>query len=218
MKTFLSIGTGPGIGQATAERFAQEGFRIIVSARSTEKTNALAENLKQKGYQAEARTVDASDPANVAALIDAVEKQYGSIEVLHYNAASLRQATITDQPQNTLVSDLAVNIGGALAATQAAAKHMTQKKAGTILLTGGGFAFAPSPDYLSLSIGKAGIRALAQGLFETFKSQDVHIATVTVATFVTPNSQEALDVGDQFWQLHSQSKDSWTAEIIFPSN
>lgn len=218
MKTFLSIGTGPGIGQATAERFAQEGFRIIVSARSDEKTKAVAENLKEKGYQAEAHTVDASDPANVAALIEAVEKQYGAIEVLHYNAASLRQATIVDQPQDTFVSDLAVNIGGALAAAQTAVKQMAQKKVGTILLTGGGFALAPNPDYLSLSIGKAGIRALAQGLFESFKSQDVHIATVTVATYVTPASKEAVGIAEQFWQLHNQPKDNWTAEVVFPSN
>lgn len=33
MKTFLSIGTGPGIGFATAERFAREGFRVVLSAR-----------------------------------------------------------------------------------------------------------------------------------------------------------------------------------------
>jgi hypothetical protein len=38
--------------------------------------------------------------------------------------------------------------------------------AGAILLTGGGFALARSPDFLSISIGKAGIRALARGLFD----------------------------------------------------
>ena len=61
MKIFLSIGTGPGIGLATAEKFAKEGFCIIVSARTTEKVNSFAEQLKAKGYQAQARTVDASD-------------------------------------------------------------------------------------------------------------------------------------------------------------
>ncbi|EMM1151667.1 SDR family NAD(P)-dependent oxidoreductase [Citrobacter freundii] len=46
MKVFLSIGTGPGIGFATAERFARAGFRIILSARSEEKTQALARRLR----------------------------------------------------------------------------------------------------------------------------------------------------------------------------
>jgi len=218
MKTFLSIGTGPGIGLATAERFAKEGFRVIVSARTSEKTNAIAEQLKAKGYQSEARTVEASDPNSVANLIAASEKEFGSIDVLHYNAASMRQATVQAQPKETFVTDLAVNIGGALAATQAVAEKMIANKSGTILLTGGGFAVYPHPDYLSLSIGKAGIRALTLGLFESFKEQGVHIASVTVATLVSPESREATDIADNFWSLHNQSADSWTAEITYPAN
>ena len=40
MKTFLSIGSGPGMGMATAERFAKEGFQIVLSARDAAKTQA----------------------------------------------------------------------------------------------------------------------------------------------------------------------------------
>jgi NAD(P)-dependent dehydrogenase (short-subunit alcohol dehydrogenase family) len=42
MKTFLSIGSGPGMGIATAERFAKEGFQIVLSARNVTKTQELA--------------------------------------------------------------------------------------------------------------------------------------------------------------------------------
>lgn len=98
MKTFLSIGTGPGIGLATAERFAKEGFHVILSARNVEKTQSLVEKLKAKGYSAEAKTVDASNPASVAALVASADEEHGSIDVLHYNAAALRQATISSQP------------------------------------------------------------------------------------------------------------------------
>jgi NADP-dependent 3-hydroxy acid dehydrogenase YdfG len=110
--------------------------------------------------------VDSSDPESVTKLVAEVEKQYGSIDVLHYNAASMRRATLAEQPCDTFVGDLAVNIGGALVAAQAVAPKMEERKSGAILLTGGGLALAPSPNYLSLSIGKAGIRALALGLFE----------------------------------------------------
>jgi NADP-dependent 3-hydroxy acid dehydrogenase YdfG len=42
MKTFLSVGTAPGMGLATAERFAKEGFRVILSARNAARTQELA--------------------------------------------------------------------------------------------------------------------------------------------------------------------------------
>ena len=215
MKTFLSIGTGPGIGFATAERFAKEGFHVILSARDAEKLQALVDKLKAKEYSAESQTVDASDPAGVADLVATAEKQYGAVDVLHYNAAAIRQATISSQPQETFIPDLAVNIGGALAATQAAAPNMIRNGSGTVLYTGGGFALYPHPEYLSISIGKAGIRALALGLFETFKEQGVHVATVTVAAMVSPGSRESSDISEEFWKLYSQSRNSWTAEVTY---
>ncbi|MPS48016.1 SDR family NAD(P)-dependent oxidoreductase [Methylobacillus sp.] len=217
MKTFLSIGTGPGIGFETAARFAQEGYRVVLSARNADKLNALAKVLHQSNHQVEVRTVNASNPASVIALIDEVENTLGPIDILHYNAANLRQATVEEQPADSFVSDLAVNIGGALAAIQAVKPRQESRGQGTILMTGGGFALYPSPDYLSLSIGKAGIRTITLGLFEPFKQKNVHIATVTVATFVSAGSKEARDIAEQFWQLHSQPQASWTAEIMYPA-
>jgi NADP-dependent 3-hydroxy acid dehydrogenase YdfG len=178
VKIFLSIGSGPGMGLATAERFAKNGFQIVLSARNAVKTQELADELKAKGYKVDVRTIDSSDPSSVASLIAGVEKQFGSIDVLHYNAASMRKATLAEQPRDTFNGDLAVNIGGALAAAQAVAPKMSEHGSGTILLTGGGFALEPSADYLSLSIGKAGIRALAHGLFDSFKEKGIHVATV----------------------------------------
>jgi NAD(P)-dependent dehydrogenase (short-subunit alcohol dehydrogenase family) len=153
------------MGFATAERFAKEGFQVVLSARNTTKTQELAEQLKAKGYKVEVRAVDAANPSSVASLVADVEKQFGAIDVLHYNAAFIRKATLTEQPRETFNTDLAVNVGGALVAAQAVAAKMSERGAGTILLTGGGFALEPNPEYLSLSIGKAGIRALAYGLF-----------------------------------------------------
>ena len=215
MKTFLSIGSGPGMGFATAERFAKEGFQVILSARNAAKTQELAHQLKAEGYKAEARTVDAGDSSSVANLISEVEKQFGSIDVLHYNAASMRKARLLEQPRDTFNKDLSVNIGGALVAAQAVAPKMSERGSGTILLTGGGFALQPHPDYLSLSIGKAGIRALAHGLFESYKEKGIHVATVTVATFVNPASEDAAAVAERFWQLHNQPKGAWTAELHY---
>jgi len=215
MKNFLSIGTGPGMGYETAARFAREGFRIILSARDAEKGEELLRKLRNEGFSVEYRRVDASSAENIAELMSAVQKEFGDIDVVHYNAAAMRQNTIDAQPAESFNDDLAVNIGGALDATKAAAAEMSKRKNGTILLTGGGFALAPHPEFLSLSIGKAGIRALVLGLFEPLKKDHVHIATVTVSASVAPDSKEAKDVGELFWQLHNQPVDEWTSEASY---
>jgi NAD(P)-dependent dehydrogenase (short-subunit alcohol dehydrogenase family) len=216
VKTFLSIGSGPGMGYATAARFAREGFQIVLSARNPTNTRELADRLRAKGYRAEVRIVNSADPDSVAALIAEVEKQFGSIDVLHYNAASIRKATLSEQPRATFVQDLAVNIGGALVATQAVTQQMSGRRSGTILLTGGSLSLAPNSELISLSIGKAGIRALTLGTFESFKRKGIHVATVTVWAAVAPDSEAAEAVAELFWHLHSQPIDEWTAEVMYP--
>jgi NAD(P)-dependent dehydrogenase (short-subunit alcohol dehydrogenase family) len=215
MKTFLSIGAGPGMGFATAERFAKEGLVVVLAARNVARTQELAERLISRGYKAEGRKVDSSDPDSIAELVAEIQRQHGSIDVLHYNAASNRMASLSEQPRDSFNGDLAVNIGGALVAAQAVAPGMEEQKSGAILLTGGGFALAPSPDFLSISIGKAGIRALALGLFEPFREKGIHVATVTVCTLVSPESKEAASVAEQFWRLYSQPKNAWTFEATY---
>lgn len=203
------------MGFAAAERFAKEGFQIVLSARNAAKTQALADQLKAKGYKAEVRTVDVSDPSSVAALVAEVEKTFGGIEVVHYNTATMRYETIAEQPLETFNLDLAVNIGGALAAVQAVVPHMSERGSGAILLTGGGYSLKPNPACISLSIGKAGIRALAHGLFESLAQQGVHIGSVTVAASIVPGSEQVNGAADYFWALYSQPRDAWTAELKY---
>lgn len=217
MKTFLGIGSGPGMSVATAERFAKEGFQIVLSARNAPRTQALADQLKAKGHKADMRMVDAGDPSSVGSMVADVERSFGGIDVLHYNVAFMRKATIADQPRESFNADLAVNIGGALAAIQAAVPSMAERGSGSILLTGGGYALKPNPDYLSLSIGKAGIRALAYGLFDSLAQNGIHIATVTVMATVVPGSKEVYAIAEHFWALHNQPKDEWAAEVKYVS-
>lgn len=211
LKTYLLIGAGPGIGLATAQKFASEGYRVVLAARTRERIQKLAETIPD----AEIRQVDAANPVALAHLVSEVEDSFSGIDVLHYNAGVIRNSKVQDQPQASFNDDLAINIGGALAAIQAAAPSMLDRKTGTILLTGGGFALAPHPDYLSISIGKAGIRTLAQGLFEEFRDGGVHVATVTVAGFVNPDTEDTKRIADAFWDLNSQPAADWTLETVY---
>ncbi|KXU87071.1 short-chain dehydrogenase [Caballeronia megalochromosomata] len=217
MKTFLSIGSGPGIGIATATRFAQEGFRVILTSRNPENLADRATQLSEKGYTVGIRSGDAGNLDSVLQLVRETEAEYGAIDVLHFNSASMHSDSIETQSIETFVPDLTVNIGAALVATQAASRGMLARGSGAILLTGGALATHPHPDYLLLGIGKAGIKNLAYAVFDNFKERGVHVASVTVATFVTADSPEARGVAQAFWDLYAQPRESWTPEVIYPA-
>ena len=81
------------------------------------------------------------------------------------------------------------------------------------LSTGGGLALAPHPGYLSISLGKADIRAVAQGLFDGFRGRGLHVAAVTVARFVNPVPDRQA-IADAFWTLHAQPRKARTVGTI----
>lgn len=210
---FLGIGVGSGIGLSTAIRFAKSGFRPVLAARNVEALEPLAhEILTLSGQKSETVAVDAADPDQVIALAN----RYGTdVRVLHYNAAVLRAQRLQDQSIESLGSDIQVNVSGALLAIKAFAPYLVANGSGTILLTGGGLAIAPSSDYLTLSVGKAGIRCIAQALFPDLAAQGVHIATLTIAKGIAPRSEDAEAIGEAFWKLHQQPLAQWEWEAHF---
>ncbi len=219
-KTFLSIGAGPGIGLATARRFAREGYKIVLAARNAERLLASAASLQTAGFAVETRTVDAGNPAAVAALVASIGPE---LHVLHYNAgvlhydaqARLQTRTIDDESISSLVSDVQIDLTGALAAVKAALPALRAHAGGTVLLTGGGLGVQPQGNFFTLSVGKAGIRAAGLALFEPLRKEGIHVATVTVSRLVSPDSPQTEEIAEAFWTLHAQPEGEWTFETIY---
>ena len=88
---------------------------------------------------------------------------------------------------------------------------------GTVLFTGGGFALAPSPDYTSLSVGKAALRAYAHALHAEQQETGVHVTTVTIRGFLKPGD-ERFDpevIAPVYLELHQRPRDQWQAEYVY---
>ena len=143
MKTFLSIGSGPGMGMATASRFAGEGFRVVLSSRNKSNVAAQADQLRAAGFAAEGRVADASDITSIAELIREVEVETGGVDVLHFNAAAMHDGNLETQSVAGFIQDLSTNIGAVYAAIKAVSPRMAARGEGAILLTGGMFATQP---------------------------------------------------------------------------
>jgi short-subunit dehydrogenase len=211
-KLFIGIGVGPGLGASTAERFAQEGFDILLTARNRNRVLELADAIAKKtGVNATALELDAS---NLKAIAEFSEKYGSSADVVQFNAAAISSPVLQDASVESLENDLRLDITSPLVTIKGFTSHMAEKGKGTILLTGGALAMYPSADYLTLSIGKAGIRAMTEALFPQLAKRGIHIATVTVAKSVSPGSSDAKQVAAEFWNLHNQPRDKWAWEFV----
>ncbi len=68
--TTLITGASQGIGKATALLFAKNGYNLIITARSKDKLEAVAEEIRSLGRQVLAITADTSDRSAVQALVN----------------------------------------------------------------------------------------------------------------------------------------------------
>lgn len=209
---YVGIGIGPGMGFSTAEKFAKEGYDVVITGRDQAKLDKLATELKKVSRG----KVEVSnlDPKNLADLEKFVSAQGESVSVLHYNAASMHNKSLFDSSADSLNEDMQVDITAPLVAIKSIAPHMMKNKKGSILLTGGGFALYPNFEYLTLSIGKAGIRSMTEALFPELAKSGIHIATLTVLKIVNAASEDSKAAAEAFWQLHNQPKESWTWESV----
>src|SRR3954468_1335534 len=80
--TAVVTGASSGIGAATARRLAAEGFEVVLTARRTDRIEALAKEIAESGGSARAITLDVTDrPA-----VDAFAAEVGRVDVLVNNA------------------------------------------------------------------------------------------------------------------------------------
>jgi short-subunit dehydrogenase len=220
-KTLLVIGAGPGIGLATARRFAREGYDIALSSRSLHNLQDHARRLGEEGARVTLMEVDACKPAQVHDIVTRLAQE-GPLTVL-YNASVVRYEEhggprfmpLVDHSVAELQSDMMVNLTSVLVAVRAAALAMAARGAGSIFITGGGFGIDPHPDFLPLSVGKAGIRAIAKAMFAPLKEQGIHIGTVTIHRRIAPDSQETRDIADRFWALEAAPREAWEWEETY---
>ncbi|MGO7733118.1 SDR family oxidoreductase [Rhizobium leguminosarum] len=212
--SLLIIGAGPGMSDATAERFGKEGWHILLGARTKARVDEQVGALVAKGIKADALQVDASKPDAVRDAFAKAEEITGGLKAVLYNASIVRQQDLFSMTDAEIESDLAINVGGAMATVRAAVDTFGDR-GGVILFTGGGFAVHPNADWMSLSVGKAGARALVQALAPELAKKKIRLGMMTVATLVAPGSKEASDVAEGFWTLANNKDSAW--ETVYPA-
>jgi 3-oxoacyl-[acyl-carrier protein] reductase len=135
----LITGGAAGIGKATAERFAEEGAKVVICDVSEQAGQEVAKTL---GPEASFYKVNVADRQSVQAWVDDVAAKYGRVDVLVNNAGVLRDGTLVKVQEGKLVKQMpeadfdlviGINLKGVFNCTQAVAPYMIRQSGGVIL-------------------------------------------------------------------------------------
>ncbi|NYI07786.1 SDR family NAD(P)-dependent oxidoreductase [Allostreptomyces psammosilenae] len=213
MSGAVVVGAGPGIGRSVARRFAREGLPVAVVARRSETARATAEAVAPFGVPVVPLVADSTDETALRAALDAAAARIGPPDVVVYNAAIIQADAPGELPARAQLDAWAVNVVGALTTAAHVAPGMAERGGGTFVVTGG--MPQPDPRYVSLSLGKAGVRALVALLDAEYGASGVHVATVTVDGPVAPGTAfDPDDIAEHYWRLHTQPPARWEREVV----
>ena len=198
-KVALVTGGNSGIGACTAELFAKEGAKVVISARRVEQLEAVAEKIKAAGGEALAVPCDISKKEQCTQAIQKTVEAFGTIDILVNNAGVVDSGIeaiekVTDQTIDSLID---INTKGTLYLTREASKIMLEKKSGSIVNVasvagytgGGGVAYVAS---------KAAVIGMTKNIAMRCASENVRCNALCPGSVVTPMTmsmkKENLDV------------------------
>jgi len=171
-KVAIVTGSALNIGRATALALARDGYRVMVTARSSADDCArTAALIVEAGGEAAVHLADISDASQAKGLIEAAVSRFGRLDVLVNNASVRRQTKFSDLGVEEWREIMGSTLDGAFYCAHAAAPHILAAGGGSIVNLGGISAHLGAKGRVHAVTAKAGMlgmtRALAKELAPT---------------------------------------------------
>ncbi len=188
-----------------ARVFGGHGFRVALIARSQDRLEKLVGELGERGITAAAFSADIRDRDALTAALTSAGEVLGPVDVLEYSPSPT--GPITPAAQTTAASAAAqfeLHVLGAVAAVQTVLPGMLARGEGTVLLTTGVSSTVPAPFLANVGLAMAGLRNWAHTLHADLRPRGIHVATVTIASGITPGDPVADPdvIGARYYDLH----------------
>ncbi len=194
MNTLVITGGSSGIGKATAELFAQKGWRVFEWSRSGKSTDTITHI-----------SCDVTKHEETKAAARQVIEQAGQIDVFISNAGFGISGAIEFTTTEDAHRQMEVNFFGALNSVQAVLPYMRERKAGHIIFTSSVAAVLSIPYQSFYSASKAAINALALALQNEVRAFGIHVSVLMpgdVATGFTAARKKSEDGSEAYGNIH----------------
>jgi NAD(P)-dependent dehydrogenase (short-subunit alcohol dehydrogenase family) len=187
-------GTG-ALGGTLCEGLAQAGAHVVVAGRSVERGNERVAAIKKLGGAASFVAVDATDPASVQSLLDAMVKQHGRVHAA-VNCAGVNSPTpLFDITREEFDRIIAGNLFATLLGCQVFGKHMVDAGGGAILNIGSVSSFRPLSRVYTYSASKAAVLNLTRNIARELAPQHVRVNCLCPGFFPAEQNRKILDKG-----------------------
>ena len=232
----LPVGVRWGIGGAVAQKFAQEGFAVVLTTRTAANATGLEKAIVEQGGTSAIVELDLVSEQSIAKAFAATREKFGDPDVLVYNAGYLEgrdlppdQELLEHVPLDILETAQHISSRGPFLVAKEVLPAMRQRGSGSFLISNNAASLRGRKRLTgqSLYYPRVMMRTLAQVLTEEYSEHGVHVANVVIdglidspGTRALPRAQQhpelvmsPVKIAEAFYYLHTQDRSCWTHEL-----
>ncbi|HXO02173.1 MAG TPA: glucose 1-dehydrogenase [Stellaceae bacterium] len=201
-KVALVAGAGGGIGGAGAEALAREGAAVFCTDSDSVAAEATAARIRVAGGRAAASALDVRDRAAVDAVIAAVVREFGRLDIVLESAGIAHRLDFLDLDAETWDRIIAVNLTGMFHIGQAAARQMVKHGGGSIINVTSQLAEVARPERAAYVASKGGARSLTHAMAVDLAAHGIRVNAIapgptltglTRANYTDPEARRATE-------------------------
>ncbi len=232
----LPAGVRWGVGGAIAQKFAREGFFVVLTTRAASNASALAEAIMAQGGDCMIVEMDLVSQGSISTAFATIRQDAGDPDVLIYNAGYLEGRDLPAEKElleyiPVEMFDTAQHIAsrGPFLVAKEVLPAMRRKGEGSFIFSNNSKSLRGHKRYTgeSLYYPRVMMRTLSQVLTEEYSEYGVHVANVVIdgtidspGTRALPKIQNQPDlvmnqvkIAEAFYYLHTQDRSCWTHEL-----
>ncbi len=190
-KVIAITGASSGIGEAAALLLAERGAKIVLGARRTDRLEALARTINEKGGSARFRALDVTSLEDTQAFVDFAKAEFGALDVIVNNAGVMPLSVMTDLKIDDWNRMIDVNIRGVLHGIAAVLPGMKAAGKGQIINVASIGAHVVVPTGAVYCATKYAVWAISEGLRQ--ENPDVRVTIVSPGVTATELGHDITD-------------------------
>lgn len=163
-KTVIVTGSGRGIGKAIAILLAQEGAKVVVTARTKSEIDQVRDKIKSRGGNAISVPADVTVPHSVRNLVHTTIEEYGSVDVLVNNAGTGIRKLFMETSEEEFDKVMEVNVKSVFLCCREVLPHMVSNQDGIIINISSGAGKSGFQELSAYCASKFAVNGLTESL------------------------------------------------------